>query len=122
MIDAMHCETGSLMRAPFSLILRTGLRDGPQLDRGKTPRSNTAETVPFDLQEQLARIRRAQAESDKFVEEARKLSAEQNKLFAEALKSERERALAPWQIMVASMAAGAALFGAGAAFIELIGP
>ncbi|WP_346013638.1 MULTISPECIES: hypothetical protein [Methylobacterium] len=46
--------------------------------------------------------------------------AEQAKLQAEAAKQERDRILAPWQTMAASMAAGAALFGAGAAFVELM--
>ena len=46
--------------------------------------------------------------------------AEQAKFTAEALKL--DRALAPWQIILGCMAAGAAFFGAGAAFIKLIGP
>ena len=62
-----------------------------------------------------ATLRRLLAESDKFV-------AEQRKLMAEADKVARERQLAPWQLVVTSMGAGAALFAAGAAFIRLIGP
>lgn len=75
-----------------------------------------------DLEEQLARIRRAREESEKFVAEQKKLMSEQAKLTAEALKLERDRTLAPWQIVISSMAAGAAFFGAGVAFIKLLGP
>lgn len=70
--------------------------------------------ITADFEEQRARINRAINESEKFV-------AEQRKLMAEADKLARDRALAPWQIVMSSMAAGAALFGAGAAFIKLIG-
>ncbi|GAB6845050.1 hypothetical protein HNR00_004371 [Methylorubrum rhodinum] len=62
------------------------------------------------------------AEQNKFTAEQNKLMAEQAKFTAEALKLERDRALAPWQIILGCMAAGAAFFGAGAAFIKLIGP
>ena len=68
----------------------------------------------LDLQEQIARIDRAQAETRKFV-------AEQTKLSAEADKSRRDRNLAPVQIVLTAMAAGAALFGAGAAFWKVVG-
>ncbi len=47
----------------------------------------------LDYHEQLARIRRAQEETEKF-------SAEQHKLIAEALKFERERALYPVALAV----------------------
>ena len=82
----------------------------------------------YDLEEQRARINRAQEETRKFAAEQHKLtaeftklSAEQNKLAAEVLKLGRDHALAPWQLVLSSMAAGAALFGAGAAFIKLLG-
>jgi hypothetical protein len=52
----------------------------------------------FDLNEQIARIRRAQVESDKF-------QAEQRKLMAEAAKYERERNSAP-VVIAASLGAG----------------
>lgn len=68
-----------------------------------------------DLEEQLGRIRRAREESEKFV-------AEQKKLTAEAAKLDRDRMLAPWQIALSGMAAGAAFFGAGAAFVKILGP
>lgn len=69
----------------------------------------------LDLEEQIARIRRAQVETDKF-------AAEQRKLSAEAAKLDRDRSLAPWQIVATSMAAGAALFGAGIAFVKIFLP
>lgn len=74
-----------------------------------------------DLEEQLDRIRRAREESETFVADQQKLMAEQSKLAAEALKFERDRMLAPWQIALSGMAAGAAFFGPGAAFVELLG-
>lgn len=74
-------------------------------------------TTPLttDLEQQLGHIRRAREESEKFV-------AEQRNLTAEAMKLERDRMLAPWQVALSGMAAGAALFGAGAAFIKILGP
>jgi hypothetical protein len=77
--------------------------------------ADAATPLTTDLEEQLGRIRRAREESEKFV-------AEQRKLTAEAMKLERDRMLAPWQIALSGMAAGAALFGAGAAFIKILGP
>ncbi len=60
--------------------------------------SDAAVEHDLDLQEQIARIRRAQVESDKF-------QAEQRKLIAEAAKFERERSLAP-VVIAASLGAG----------------
>jgi tRNA nucleotidyltransferase (CCA-adding enzyme) len=70
--------------------------------------------VAIDLEEQLARIQRMQEETRKFV-------SEQHKLQAEAAKFARDRDLAPWQIAVGGMAAGAALVGATAAFMKIFG-
>ncbi len=70
---------------------------------------------PLNVEQQLAQIARAREETRKFI-------AEQHKLMAEAGKLDRDRLLAPFQIVVGSMAAGAALFGAGAAFVKLLGP
>ncbi len=72
-----------------------------------------SDTVPsqLDLREQLARIDRSIAETAKY-------AAEQRKLEAEARNVDRNR----WQIVVTAMAAGAALFGAGAAFLKLLTP
>lgn len=64
----------------------------------------------LDLQEQITRIDRAIAETAKY-------AAEQRKLEAEARNFDRNR----WQILVTAMTAGAALFGAGAAFFKLLG-
>jgi hypothetical protein len=83
----------------------------------------------MELREQLARIDRAQAETQKLAEEARKLSAEEHKLgaehlkfgaeqfkfsaeqlklaaeerkpYEEALKLRRDRGLAPWLAVIA---------------------
>ncbi|ACL61011.1 hypothetical protein [Methylobacterium nodulans] len=76
--------------------------------------ANPSAPPSLDMAEQVARILRSQEEMQKF-------AAEQRKLIAEASKLERDRALAPWQIVMSSMAAGAALFGAGAAFVKLLG-
>ncbi|WP_316219052.1 hypothetical protein [Bradyrhizobium sp. SZCCHNR2026] len=73
------------------------------------------ETTTMDQQEQIARIERAQ-------EETRKFAAEQHKLSAETRKITRDTNLAPWQLVLSAMTAGAALFGAGAAFTKLMGP
>ncbi|KST56859.1 hypothetical protein AO398_09815 [Methylobacterium sp. GXS13] len=65
---------------------------------------------------------RSNAETEKFVAEQRKLIAEQSKLQAETLKIGRDRVLAPLSIGFVGMAAAAAFFGAGAAFVKLLGP
>lgn len=78
--------------------------------------ANAATPDPaLDIAEQVARVLRSNAETQKFV-------AEQRKLMAEAAKFERERSLSPWQLVVAGAAAAAAFFGAGAAFVKLLGP
>lgn len=65
------------------------------------------EVATMDQQEQVARIERMQ-------EETRKFAAEQRKIM-------REVVLAPWQLVITAMTAGAALFGAGAAFMKIVG-
>jgi hypothetical protein len=72
---------------------------------------------PLDLREQIARIDRAIAETAKYTAETTKYVAEQRKLDAEARHFDRHG----WQIVVTAMTAGAALFGAGAAFLKLLG-
>jgi hypothetical protein len=59
----------------------------------------------MDLDEQIARIRAAQAQLDrnieetrKFVAEARKLDAEQFRLRAKEAKLHRDRMLSPWLV------------------------
>lgn len=76
--------------------------------------ASTSSPTSLDIAEQVARVLRSNAETQKFIDE-------QSKLRAEAEKLARDRALAPWQIVLSSMAAGAALFGAGAAFIKVFG-
>ncbi|MCJ2042802.1 hypothetical protein MKK55_28215 [Methylobacterium sp. J-059] len=76
--------------------------------------AGTSAPNSLDIAEQVARVLRSNAETQKFIEEQAKLRAEADKLA-------RERALAPWQIALSGMAAGAALFGAGAAFIKVLG-
>ncbi|MDI2072455.1 hypothetical protein ABIF68_006160 [Bradyrhizobium japonicum] len=73
-----------------------------------------SEATTMDQQEQVARIERMQEETRKFV-------AEQHKLMAERGKLSRDIVLAPWQLVVTTLTAGAALFGAGAAFMKLVG-
>lgn len=73
----------------------------------------------MDQEEQLARIRRMQEETRKFVEESHKLAAE-------ARKMGRDHQLAGWQLVITGMTAGAALIGASVggtvALIKLFGP
>lgn len=76
----------------------------------------------LDLAEQVARVLRSNAETEKFVAEQRKLIAEQAKLDAEALKLSRDRTLAPISIAFAGFGAGAALVGAFVAALKLYGP
>jgi hypothetical protein len=68
-----------------------------------------ATDTQLDLQEQITRIDLAIAETAKY-------AAEQRKLEADARNFDRNR----WQIVVTTMTAGAALFGAGAAFVKLV--
>ena len=72
--------------------------------------------APLDLREQLARIDRARAETEKlseetrkFVIEAHKLAAKRDKLAAEARKLDSDRALAPRQVAVVTFGGIAAL-------------
>lgn len=83
--------------------------------------ADAASPAAYDIEEQRARIERAQEETRKFVAEQIKLMAEQIKMTAKAAKLGRDRALAPWQVALSGMAAGAALFGTGAAFIKILG-
>ena len=91
--------------------------------------AGSASSAAFDIEEQRVRIERAHEETRTFVAERHKLIAVQAKLAAEqfgmtaeAAKIRRDRSLAPWQVALSGMMAGAALFGAGAAFVKLPGP
>lgn len=68
----------------------------------------------LNIREQIDRIDRA-------IEEAAKFRSERSNLDAEALKLTRDRAIIPWQVFATIMGAGAALFGAGAAFWKVFG-
>jgi F0F1-type ATP synthase assembly protein I len=82
----------------------------------------------LDLREQLARIDRAMAESEKFFAENRKrsaeafklsaeqlkLAAEQLKLAAETWKLDRERKLLPWSLAIALVT------GVGIGLVQLV--
>lgn len=74
--------------------------------------------VDFDAV--LAGIERAQEETRKFVQEGHKLATEREKLAAEARKLERDRSLAPWQVVAASATATAAVIGASAGVAALL--
>lgn len=69
--------------------------------------SASTDIPPLDLREQIVRIDRAIAETQKFL--------------AEAAKFRRDRTLAPITLMVAALGAGAAVFAAGGAFFRLVG-
>jgi uncharacterized protein (UPF0335 family) len=61
----------------------------------------------MDLQQQITRIERMQEETRVFAAEQRKLTQETD--------------VVPWQVVIIPMATGAVLFGAGAAFMKLLG-
>lgn len=73
----------------------------------------------LDLQEQIARIRRAQIESDKFVADTHKAIEERLKIERESIKLERETKFMPASLIFQAMLAAAALIGAGATITKL---
>jgi hypothetical protein len=77
--------------------------------------------VELNLREQIARIDRAQAETEKFVAEQRKLLAEQTKLSAEALKFQRDRVLSPWLAIVAILGGVGGIIAGTVAVLRLVG-
>ena len=77
--------------------------------------SSTPTPTSADYEEQLAGIRRMNVETRKFVEEGLKLSAEARKL-------NRDATIAPYTAIFTSFTAGAALVGAIAALLKLMGP
>ncbi len=72
------------------------------------------DTTMYGLEEQRARIDRAQ-------EETRKFAAEQHKLTAESIKLARDAQLAPWQLTFTGFGAGAAVVGAVVAILKAVG-
>jgi len=73
------------------------------------------EPKELDLQEQMIRLRRAIAESDKFAAETRKAMEERRKI-------ESETKMFPLSLILQAMIATAALLGAGAALAKLLLP
>jgi len=73
------------------------------------------EPKELDLQEQMSRLRRAIAESDKFAAETRKAIEERRKV-------EAETKMFPLSLILQAMIATAALLGAGAALAKLLLP
>jgi FtsZ-binding cell division protein ZapB len=65
-------------------------------------------------------IERLDQETNKLRAEARKLDAEAWKLDAEERKMRRDRDLAPWQIVISALIAGAGLLAAGAGLLALL--
>ena len=87
------------------------------------------DTLPLEVQEQLARIREMAANSDKLNLERQKLDAERIKFEFERLKIEAERLktgaeteFMPRAMIFQAMLATAALLGAGAAIAKLLFP
>lgn len=72
------------------------------------------DATTMDIQEQIARIERAQEETRKFV-------AEQHKLTAEAAKLARDAKFIPANLVVTIMGASAALVGATVAAMKVLG-
>ena len=79
-----------------------------------------------NVEEQLVRIRKMIAESDRIADERQKmnaeiakLSVEGQKMNAEITKLSVETRLAPWQLALGGVTSGAALFAAAAAFTKL---
>lgn len=61
------------------------------------------------------------AEELKLRAEETKFRAEELKLRFEGLKLQRDRDIAPWQIVLTAMGAGAALIAAGAGLAKILG-
>ncbi|CAO4164901.1 hypothetical protein [Methylorubrum populi] len=77
--------------------------------------ADTASPTTPDFEEQVARIRRMNVETQKFVEEGLKLAAEARKL-------NRDATIAPYTALFTAFTAGAAVVGAVAALLKLYGP
>ena len=70
--------------------------------------SSTSAPTVADLEEQIVRFRRMSVETERFVAEARKLNT--------------DAAIAPYSLVITGFAAGAAVVGAVAATLKLLGP
>jgi hypothetical protein len=73
-----------------------------------------------ELRDQLTRIRRSQAETDKFIDESHKLRAEAAKFFDESYKLRAEAGKYQRERTTLAMTGGAALLGAGAVIGGLV--
>ncbi len=73
-----------------------------------------------EMQDLVARIKRSQAETDKFVEEGRKRRAESAKVFDECYKLRAEAGKYQRERTTLAMTGGAAILGAGAVIGGLI--
>lgn len=77
--------------------------------------SSSSAPSQVDFEEQLARIRRMNVETEKFVDEGRKLAVEARKL-------NRDATIAPYTALFTAFTAGAAVVGAIAALLKLLDP
>lgn len=77
-------------------------------------------SVSSDGEDDLAKIRRSNTETEKFIEETYNLRAEAAKLRAEERKLGRDAWASPVATVASAMTAGA-LFGAGLAFARPFG-
>ena len=68
---------------------------------------------PLNLQEQIARIDRMQADLARIQEEIVRSAPDRLRIGVETDRKRQEMSLAPWKAAISGMAAGAALFGAG---------
>lgn len=76
----------------------------------------------LNIEEQLARIAKMRVETDKAIEETRKIMRETNKTSEETRKIIRETDIMPRAMIFQAMIATAALLGAGAAIAKLFFP
>ena len=76
----------------------------------------------LDISDLVARIERQQEETRKFVAEQHKLDAEARKLEAEARKLDRDRILAPWQVVVVTVGGIAGLIGGLLTILKAVHP
>ena len=81
----------------------------------------TETSIDRDGEDVLAKMRRSNAETETFIEEAYKLRAEGAKLRADERKRGRDAWASPVATVASAMTAGAALFGAGLALARLFG-
>ena len=74
----------------------------------------------LELQEQIARITRMNAETGKLQEETLKLVSEAHKLAAEARKLNRDHGLAPWLVIVGVVGGMLGILSFGARLLGMV--